>query len=56
MTSTRWRRSTRSQNGSDCVELAHTHDAIRDSKNPTTTLTALTPALINAIRQGHFER
>lgn len=28
----RWRKSTYSVNGSDCVELAHTNDMIRDSK------------------------
>jgi hypothetical protein len=38
----RWRRSSHSQSGSDCVELAHTFDAVRDSKNPTTTLTVPT--------------
>ena len=32
--SLRWRRSSHSQSGSDCVELAHTLDAVRDSKNP----------------------
>lgn len=31
----RWHKSSRSQNGSQCVEVAHTLDALRDSKNPT---------------------
>ena len=31
----RWRKSSRSgANANGCVELAHTHDAVRDSKNP----------------------
>ncbi|WP_211239360.1 DUF397 domain-containing protein [Actinokineospora inagensis] len=34
MTST-WRKSTRSSNGSDCVEVRNDLSAIRDSKNPT---------------------
>ena len=34
----RWRRSSHSQSGSECVELAHTLNAIRDSKNPATSL------------------
>jgi hypothetical protein len=31
--SPRWRKSSRSQNTSTCVEIAHTLDQIRDSKN-----------------------
>lgn len=34
MTEPRWRRSSFSGNEGDCVELASTQDAIRDSKNP----------------------
>jgi hypothetical protein len=29
----RWRKASRSQNEGACVELAHTLDAVRDSKN-----------------------
>lgn len=29
-----WRKSTRSQNASDCVEVRRDLDALRDSKNP----------------------
>src|SRR2546430_5591619 len=32
--STRWRKSTRSNANGACVELAHTLDRVRDSKNP----------------------
>lgn len=42
----RWRRSSHSQSGSDCVELAHTLDAIRDSKNPGTALAVPARALV----------
>jgi hypothetical protein len=54
----RWRKSSRSVNGSECVEVAHTLDAVRDSKNPTDpTLTV--PALDNflsSIKHGHLDR
>nr|WP_084467887.1 DUF397 domain-containing protein [Actinokineospora inagensis] len=29
-----WRKSTRSSNGTDCVEVRNDLSAIRDSKNP----------------------
>jgi hypothetical protein len=52
-TTPRWRRSSRSVSGSDCVELAHTFDAVRDSKNPGTTLTVQTLApFIAFVRRG----
>ncbi|HWE89652.1 MAG TPA: DUF397 domain-containing protein [Pseudonocardiaceae bacterium] len=32
----RWRKSSRSNaQGNECVEVAHTLDRVRDSKNPT---------------------
>ncbi|WP_081915707.1 DUF397 domain-containing protein [Saccharothrix sp. NRRL B-16314] len=31
----RWRKSSRSGEESSCVELAHTLNMVRDSKNPT---------------------
>jgi hypothetical protein len=31
---TRWRKSSLSSGQDTCVELAHTRDAVRDSKNP----------------------
>jgi hypothetical protein len=53
ITTPRWRRSSRSINGSECVELAHTLDALRDSKNPGTTLTVRTLApFIAFVRRG----
>ena len=47
----RWRRSSHSASGSDCVELAHTLDAVRDSKNPAATLTVPTFALVDAAKR-----
>jgi uncharacterized protein DUF397 len=48
-----WRRSSRSQNGANCVELRGSLDAIRDSKNRTgATLDADVPALVTAIKHG----
>ncbi|UVS76965.1 DUF397 domain-containing protein [Actinokineospora sp. UTMC 2448] len=49
MPQTRWRRSSRSQNGANCVEVSP--GAIRDSKNPGPTLTADIPALIAAVKR-----
>jgi uncharacterized protein DUF397 len=50
----RWRKSSRSGgNGGQCVELAHTRDAVRDSKNPDGPVLAVdVGALLGAIRSG----
>jgi hypothetical protein len=51
-TALRWRRSSHSQSGSDCVELAHTLDALRDSKNPGVALTVPTlTAFLNSVKR-----
>jgi hypothetical protein len=42
-TTLRWHRSSYSQSGSECVELAHTLESVRDSTNPAAALTV--PAL-----------
>jgi len=57
-TTLRWRKSRRSQNGGTCVELAHTLDAVRDSKNPTGTALPVTnvATLLNEIKHGRFDR
>ena len=49
-----WRRSSRSQNGQNCVELVNTLDAVRDSKNPDVALRADTAGLVRAIKTGRF--
>ncbi|MGH3761638.1 DUF397 domain-containing protein [Actinophytocola sp.] len=53
MNATRWRKSTRSNPNGDCVELAHTLDRVRDSKNPDgSVLPADLPALVAAAKAG----
>jgi uncharacterized protein DUF397 len=53
----RWRKSTYSSTGTNCVELAGTLDRVRDSKNPTgpTLCADLTP-LLAKIKSGRFDR
>lgn len=34
----RWKKSSRSEGTDNCVEVAHTLDALRDTKNPGITL------------------
>jgi uncharacterized protein DUF397 len=52
---TRWRKSSRSQNTGTCVEIAHTLDQVRDSKNIAgPTLHANITQLISAIRAGRL--
>ncbi|HEX5402834.1 MAG TPA: DUF397 domain-containing protein [Pseudonocardiaceae bacterium] len=46
-----WRKSRRSQNGQNCVEVRHTLDQVRDSKNPTgPTLRVDVPSLVRALK------
>lgn len=50
----RWRKSGRSGGtGGNCVELAHTLDAVRDSKNGL-VLTVDLRQLVNAVKSGQF--
>jgi hypothetical protein len=52
-----WRKSSRSQNGSNCVEVHGTLRRIRDSKNPAgPALTGDVPTLVLAIRDSTFRR
>jgi hypothetical protein len=51
----RWRKSSHSGQDTECVELAHTGDAVRDSKNPTgPTLTINSRDLLAAIKSGRL--
>ncbi len=51
----RWRKSSYSGNETDCVELAHTLDSLRDSKNPDgPRLRVNIDALLGAIKDGQI--
>jgi hypothetical protein len=51
----RWRKSSHSGQDTECVELAHTGDAVRDSKNPVgPALTVSTHTLLAAIKNGRL--
>lgn len=52
-----WRKSRRSANNQNCVELRDTLDQVRDSKNPAgLALRGNVPALLRAIQAGHLDR
>lgn len=52
--SPRWRKSTRSgSNGGECVEVASTLSALRDSKNPAgPALNVSVQTLLSAVKAG----
>jgi hypothetical protein len=53
----RWRKSSYSSSGTNCVELAADLTQLRDSKNPTAQpLTGDVPALLTAIKANHITR
>ena len=52
----RWRKSSRSQNQTACVELASA-GAVRDSKNPTgPTVAVALGEFLAAVKAGRFDR
>lgn len=51
-----WRKSRRSQNDQNCVEVRDTLDQLRDSKNPTPVLRVDVSALVRTVRSGRFDR
>ena len=53
--SIRWKKGSKSGNQGECVELAHTLGAVRDSKNGT-VLSVPVSALLATIRTGHLDR
>lgn len=53
----RWRKSSRSNQETACVEIAHSLDRVRDSKNPTgPTLTVDVPGLLANLKAGRLTR
>lgn len=53
----RWRTSSYSSNGTDCVEVSHDLIAVRDSKNPAgRPLPVDLRLFVNAIQGGQFDR
>lgn len=58
MTESRWRKSSFSGGGqSNCVEVAHGLDALRDSKSADSPILAANVRdLVASIRQGRFDR
>jgi len=51
--SDRWRKSSRSGQNEDCVEL-HPTGGVRDSKNPAPTLAADLRALVSTLKADRF--
>lgn len=57
MTVLRWRKSSRSGEETNCVEVAHTLAAVRDSKNPDGgVLHAQLGNLLAAVKAGRLIR
>lgn len=53
----RWRKASRSGNEGNCVEVAHTLDAVRDSKYAAGPVLAVdASALVRAVRSGQISR
>ncbi|MBP2330114.1 hypothetical protein JOF56_010499 [Kibdelosporangium banguiense] len=51
-----WRKSSRSGNEGNCVELAGTLTAVRDSKQPAAMLVVDVRALVEAVKGGKFDQ
>lgn len=49
-TQVRWRKSRQSGAESNCVEVSHPLDAVRDSKSPTATLRGDVRRLLDAVK------
>lgn len=60
VTELRWRKSQRSNSGQECLELAHTGDRVRDSKNPNGPHLRFgadaVPAFVASVVAGWFDR
>lgn len=53
-----WRKSSRSANTTNCVELHRDLEAVRDSKRPGGPELAVTglPEFVQRVKAGHFDR
>lgn len=55
-----WRKSSRSQNTTDCVELRSSLDAVRDSKDPSGPILRVgrigVEKFVNSVKSGRFDR
>jgi hypothetical protein len=52
-----WQKSSRSQNDANCVEIRHSLDALRDSKNSNgPILRGDVRSLVRNVQAGHFDR
>jgi hypothetical protein len=49
-----WRKSSYSAQETNCVEVAGTLSAVRDSKNPASVLVLDIRALVSALRSGQL--
>ena len=57
MTMVRWRKSSRSAQEANCVEISHTLEALRDSKNPAGPMLRVgVRNLLAAVRAGRLDR
>jgi hypothetical protein len=52
--SRRWKKSSASGQETDCVELANTLDAARDTKNPSVVLKADVKTLVSMLRDSQI--
>lgn len=52
----RWRKSSFSDSGAQCVEASHHLNAIRDSKNPTVAMPSDVSRLLDAVKANRLTR
>lgn len=55
-TQVRWRKASQSGAQSNCAEVSHRLDAVRDSKNPTDTLRVDVRRLLDTVKAGRLTR
>jgi hypothetical protein len=58
MSDSRWRKSSRSTSTESCVEVGHTLDVIRDSKNPAGPRLSVSAVdtFLHAVKQDRLSR